>query len=157
MKYRKDGYCAKKCSIVKRVFFMLMLTVFTCIPAMAATVPDANNVINGLSTHSEVDKITNPIVGMFGSAYDVVITIGVALMVISVIVVAIQLVISGNGGKREEAKGQLFWIAVAGIGLGAVLTIATMLMEFGASLDDAAGSTTPPQQELSMLYDVYES
>lgn len=102
-----------------------------------ATVPDAKNVMDSLSrtSNASVDSIAKPILGIFGSAYDVAITLGIAIMVISVVLVGITFATSGgNGGKREEGKSQLIHIGYASIGIGAILTIASALLKAGASL-----------------------
>lgn len=99
-----------------------------------ATVPDANAVMSTLGSNESVNKVTNTLKGVFGSVYGRVMAIGIVLLVISLVGVAISLATSGNGGKREESKGRLIWICVAGIGLGAVLTIATAALQIGNSI-----------------------
>ena len=67
-------------------------------------VPDADSVMQGLGTNSSVDSIAKPIMGIFGSTFDAVRAVCIALLVISVILVAIGFFTSGgNGGKREES------------------------------------------------------
>lgn len=99
------------------------------------TVPDANTVMQGLGSNSSVDSIVKPIMGIFGSVYDAVRALGIALLVLSVVFAAIGFSASGgNGGKREESKMQLFYALAAAAGIGAVVSIATAFLKIGASI-----------------------
>ena len=98
-------------------------------------VPDADSVMQGLGTNSSVDSIAKPIMGLFGSTFDAVRAVCIALLVISVILVAIGFITSGgNGGKREESKSQLFYVIGAAIGIGAAITLITAFLKLGASV-----------------------
>lgn len=98
-------------------------------------VPDADSVMQGLGTNSSVDSIAKPIMGIFGSAFDAVRAIGIALLVLSIVLVAIGFVTSGgNGGKREESKTQLLYIFGAAIGVGAAVTLITAFLMLGSSV-----------------------
>ena len=95
--------------------FLAQVSVATgilCTSAFATdrgAVPDANTVMQGLGSNSSVDSIVKPIMGIFGSVYDAVIALGIALLILSVVFAAIGFSASGgNGGKREESKKQLF-------------------------------------------------
>lgn len=98
-------------------------------------VPDADSVMQGLGTNSSVDSIAKPIMGIFGSAFDAVRAIGIALLVLAIVFVAIGLMTSGgNGGKREESKSQLFYVLAAAAGVGAAITFVTAFLNLGASV-----------------------
>lgn len=101
------------------------------------TVPDANTVMSNLKLNSNtsVDSIVKPIMGIFGSVYDAVRALGIALLILSVVFAAIGFSTSGgNGGKREESKMQLFYALAAAAGIGAVVSIATAFLKIGASI-----------------------
>lgn len=101
------------------------------------TVPDANSVMSNLKLNSNtsVDSIVKPIMGIFGSVYDAVRALGIALLILSVVFAAIGFSTSGgNGGKREESKMQLFYALAAAAGIGAVVSIATAFLKIGASI-----------------------
>lgn len=101
------------------------------------TVPDANTVMSNLKSNSNtsVDSIVKPIMGIFGSVYDAVRALGIALLILSVVFAAIGFSTSGgNGGKREESKMQLFYALAAAAGIGAVVSIATAFLKIGASI-----------------------
>ena len=73
--------------------------------------------------------------GIFGSVYDAVRALGIALLILSVVFAAIGFSTSGgNGGKREESKTQLFYALAAAAGIGAVVSIATAFLKIGASI-----------------------
>ena len=119
--------------------FLAQVSVATgilCTSAFATdrgAVPDANTVMQGLGSNSSVDSIVKPIMGIFGSVYDAVIALGIALLILSVVFAAIGFSASGgNGGKREESKMQLFYALAAGI--GAAVSIATAFLKIGASI-----------------------
>ena len=121
--------------------FLAQVSVATgilCTSAFATdrgAVPDANTVMQGLGSNSSVDSIVKPIMGIFGSVYDAVIALGIALLVLSVVFAAIGFSASGgNGGKREESKMQLFYALAAAAGFGAAVSIATAFLKIGASI-----------------------
>lgn len=119
--------------------FLAQVSVATgilCTSAFATdrgAVPDANTVMQGLGSNSSVDSIVKPIMGIFGSVYDAVIALGIALLILSVVFAAIGFS-AGNGGKREESKMQLFYALAAAAGIGAAVSIATAFLKIGASI-----------------------
>lgn len=97
--------------------------------------PNADSVMKELGTNASVDSIATPIKGIFGSAFDAVQAIGIALLVLTIVFVAIGLMTSGgNGGKREESKSQLFYVLAAAAGVGAAITLVTAFLKLGASV-----------------------
>lgn len=113
----------------------LPIGVFSPVTRGRDAVPDADSVMQGLGTNSSVDSIAKPIMGIFGSAFDAVRAIGIALLVLSIVLVAIGFITSGgNGGKREESKTQLLYVIGAAIGVGAAVTLITAFLMLGSSV-----------------------
>ena len=96
--------------------------------------PDISNIGNRLkyyAGHDEVGKVAKKFLGIFRSGYDLVITIGLALIVIALIWAAIKLAVSGGGNEREKAKGDILRFLLGGVGLGAVLIVISLVLSLG--------------------------
>ena len=106
---------------------------------MASPAPDPDTVLgtlaNNANANGDVTDIGNKILGIFRSGYDLVMTVGIALIVISLVWAAIKLIFSSGGNERTQGKNDVIRIVIAGVGLGAVLTLVSLMLKLGANLN----------------------
>ena len=110
-------------------------TLAASVPVLAQYVePDPDNVFDSLTnSNTSVDQAGNTFLGIFRSAYSVIVTLGIILIAIGIILTVIRMIISSNSNTRETAKNDLLRIIIAAVGLGAVLIIISLMLSIGNS------------------------
>lgn len=103
--------------------------------AWAATVPsDAGEIIGGAGSNKVVEDVGGDISNVVGSVYNGLTTIGVIIIVISLVVALVRMGVSSNANKRDEAKSSIVWGLVAGIIIGGSIAIISQLIKLGRTM-----------------------